>query len=279
MISFTFADIVKTFAISSGTFFSREHCWKQETPSSQETSRSNFNYLLHIPRKTDPAAHKKELVFAEALEGCIRATTTPVPREVCVKAATALTWQTHPWWHVATTADSAHLRESLGSKGLGCDGDKPKPRSSFLLCSLTALEQKRGMCPLLNQCSKSSSLSRTAVSTQVASSGRRRHEGLCIDEQCLEGNGCPVSLSSCCNPGSHRHNRAHQLCFYISSFVRLDSISRATRAPVKMPISTALTGVSHMRLFTISLNSAVLLPNSFLDRLILPRALDQSRSL
>lgn len=93
------------------------------------------------------------------------------------------------------------------------------------------------------------------------------------------GDGCPVSLSSCYNPGSHRHNRGPQFCFYISSFVRLDSISRATGAHVKMPISTALTGVRHMQLFTNSPNSVILLPNSFLDRLILRGALDQSGSL
>lgn len=66
MISSTFSAIGKTFAILAGTLSSREHSWKLEKLSSQEISRSRFNYNYCL--FPEPQVYRKKLVLAKPLE-------------------------------------------------------------------------------------------------------------------------------------------------------------------------------------------------------------------
>lgn len=67
MISSTFSAARKIFAISAGTSSSRDHSWKLEKLSSQEISRSSFNYTYCL--FPEPQVYRKKLVLAKPLEG------------------------------------------------------------------------------------------------------------------------------------------------------------------------------------------------------------------
>lgn len=70
MISSTFSAVGKTFAISAGTSSSGEHSWKLERLSSQEISRSSFNYTYCL--FPEHQVYRKKLVLAKPLEEYLR---------------------------------------------------------------------------------------------------------------------------------------------------------------------------------------------------------------